>query len=66
MVKLRVKYLPATLRLHILKGLREQAEKQALDYSTCREEFKNLGNAETCDVTHLIPNRKDIQGCIIN
>jgi len=51
-------YLNLNERLHLLKPVLEEAERQGLTYATCREGL--AGNpqyfkAPTCDGTHLIP-----------
>ncbi len=49
------RYLPTRERYRLLKDLVEEAIKLGLTASVCREGFKDLLKAPSCDGTHLLP-----------
>jgi len=51
------RYLPDALRRDLLGMVKELSEGLGLSFSTCREGFPELGGAESCDGSHLIPLR---------
>ncbi|AEM39429.1 Radical SAM domain protein [Pyrolobus fumarii 1A] len=50
-------YLPANKRLEMIMRVKRIADKLGLEFATCREGFKHLHTAPSCDGSHLIPNR---------
>lgn len=51
------RYLPKAMREGILRAVKGIAEDHGLSFSTCREGLPELGGAESCDGSHLIPIR---------
>jgi len=54
----RSRLLPRKLRYGLLKSVKELVEENGMTFATCREGFPNLQSGETCDGSHLIPNRR--------
>lgn len=50
-------YMKESLRLQLMKMVKEIVESRGLTFSTCREGFPELTTSSTCDATHLIPVR---------
>ncbi len=50
-------YLPANIRKRILVTVKEEAQRLGMEFAVCREGFQELQTAETCDGSHLIPQR---------
>ncbi|MBS7643416.1 radical SAM protein [Candidatus Bathyarchaeota archaeon] len=54
----RARYLPKALRLDLLRNLKNLAEDFGMTYAVCREGMSELRSGQTCDGSHLIPNRR--------
>jgi len=54
----RARYLPKALRRDLLRNLRRLAEDFGMTYAVCREGMPELKSGQTCDGSHLIPNRR--------
>ncbi len=50
-------YMRPEKRLEIIQRVRRLALKLGFEFATCREGFKHLHTAPSCDGTHLIPSR---------
>lgn len=51
-------YLRPGLRRQILEIVRQEASRLNLQFAVCREGFRDLLTAPSCDGSHLIPRRK--------
>ena len=47
-------YLPRELRLNLMLRVKKSCENQGLTFACCREGFKELHTAKSCDGSHLI------------
>ncbi|MCD6530327.1 radical SAM protein [Candidatus Bathyarchaeota archaeon] len=54
----RSRLLPRKVRYDLLKSVKELVEENGMTFATCREGFPTLQSGETCDGSHLIPNRR--------
>ncbi len=48
-----IRYAPKSLRLKILRVVREEASKRGIPFSVCREGL-DMNTAATCDASHLL------------
>jgi DNA repair photolyase len=49
-------YLPRPIRYELMKRVRSACDSTGITFAVCREGF-NINTAETCDGSHLIPER---------
>jgi len=54
----RSRLLPRKVRYNLLKYVKELVEENGMTFATCREGLPSLQSGETCDGSHLIPNRR--------
>ncbi|MEM2875499.1 MAG: radical SAM protein [Candidatus Bathyarchaeia archaeon] len=50
--------LPENVRRDILNSVKEAVEENGMTFSVCREGLPGYGSGETCDASHLIPDRR--------
>ena len=54
----RSRLLPEKVRRDILRYVKELVEERGMTFATCREGLLEYQSGETCDGSHLIPNRR--------
>lgn len=59
-------YLQKNYRRKIMETVRNLAGEYKLTFATCREGFVDLHTAKSCDGTHLIPIRREIDNKIVS
>lgn len=47
-------YLPQNIRKKIIKKVKDECDKQGVDFATCREGFTKMRTSNSCDGSHLI------------